>query len=384
MKNLKLVLLLFVTQLFFTFALQAQTSTMEVMKLDMSYQDCQFLDVDIYLGGSASYTASSTITFIVATVNFDVFDQLGNLIHSSPQFNANAVYTNGTPMAQQLALQQRLDLYHPSITGSLTSGGSYTVIANIYHVEVSGNITPAPMFFFVNSNQGNTCPSFPTALGPSTTPVCSQSFTFQYFKYDPIQATQHSVSLIQNGVPVTVQTLEFDFVVQGRSPHGTIYNWVITDLATGIPDPISQTSNVLNYEFAACGEYLIECEVVQPGAGCTVVLEPLMVLVESSVFCDNELGGDDGPWRLGEENAAGDISLFPNPIQSGEKLSLKSDHMDMQKVSLVNSFGKVVFSQNIEANQETISLSLPELSAGLYFVQVQADNQTVMQKLLIQ
>jgi hypothetical protein len=71
------------------------------------------------------------------------------------------------------------------------------------------------------------------------------------------------------------------------------------------------------------------------------------------------------------------LSLFPNPANGQVNLRVFSAKEQSAKVTLVNTTGKVVRSLSIDmpGGEQTISLSLKDIAAGLYYVKVQTADE---------
>ncbi len=77
-----------------------------------------------------------------------------------------------------------------------------------------------------------------------------------------------------------------------------------------------------------------------------------------------------------EQNEIMEFQLFPNPVID-ELTVVNSEHSDME-LQLMDSFGKRIFSRTIHQGETTIECS--ELSTGIYFIHLNNENQTGIQR----
>ena len=73
--------------------------------------------------------------------------------------------------------------------------------------------------------------------------------------------------------------------------------------------------------------------------------------------------------------------LFPNPTKNKLNLVLRVDKDSFRKMSVTNSTGQLVYSISESYNNP---IKLPELRAGIYFVEVTLQDNTYFQKLVIE
>lgn len=95
-----------------------------------------------------------------------------------------------------------------------------------------------------------------------------------------------------------------------------------------------------------------------------LVLRP-KVETSSTVHAQSTLAERDMTF----ETPAPSFKLFPNPVQSGGILSIKTDRMKIRELRLTNSRGHVVFQEK-GISQAYARFRIPELRPGPYFVQV--------------
>ncbi len=77
-----------------------------------------------------------------------------------------------------------------------------------------------------------------------------------------------------------------------------------------------------------------------------------------------------------------DFSVSPNPSRGIMKLQ-NLENRWVERVILMNTQGKAVFSENIEADDEVIDLNFQELAKGVYLLRIESPEGMVVQKVLI-
>ncbi|MCC6372494.1 MAG: T9SS type A sorting domain-containing protein [Bacteroidia bacterium] len=167
--------------------------------------------------------------------------------------------------------------------------------------------------------------------------------------------------------------------------------------------------NCFEYLHVACGAYFYQEQFSQinliPGDSITVitgsfVIKPQVMVSASTVnvqYCfyltvpdnetdnnlaDNELCQNINFLITGIKKSAAnerDILVYPNPFENS--LTVKSDSK-IKKIRLVNNLGEVIYSDF--PNKNEVELSLPEISPGIYFVEVIHEKGTEYKKILKQ
>ena len=74
------------------------------------------------------------------------------------------------------------------------------------------------------------------------------------------------------------------------------------------------------------------------------------------------------------------IKLYPNPVQSGEKIFFKKE-MNFQAYELYALNGQLISKERLSSNQN--SITIPDLKSGIYLVQFINEEATFRQKLII-
>ena len=77
------------------------------------------------------------------------------------------------------------------------------------------------------------------------------------------------------------------------------------------------------------------------------------------------------------------FSIYPNPTTNQLNLHFTEKTNFDYRFQFIDLSGKVIFSQNINAQQHALDLKPFNLTPGMYFVKIMTDNQSFVQKLLI-
>jgi len=77
------------------------------------------------------------------------------------------------------------------------------------------------------------------------------------------------------------------------------------------------------------------------------------------------------------------LSVYPNPCR--ENLSIKNDfHTRIQRVAIYNTEAQLVKEINLDVEDTDIPLSLSGIASGVYFVEIAADNDRSVKKIVIE
>ena len=74
-----------------------------------------------------------------------------------------------------------------------------------------------------------------------------------------------------------------------------------------------------------------------------------------------------------------EISVYPNPLNKGQLLNIKSTNQNSKKIMIFDISGRIVLDKILIGSQLDVSL----LESGTYIVQVEAENNVVTKKLII-
>ena len=86
-----------------------------------------------------------------------------------------------------------------------------------------------------------------------------------------------------------------------------------------------------------------------------------------------------------EEVLENTISVFPNPTFNNTSVSLNLIESNQVMIELVNTLGQKVFIKEYEmaAGSNTIDLSVEDLNAGVYYLNIRVDDKLITEKLNI-
>jgi hypothetical protein len=106
------------------------------------------------------------------------------------------------------------------------------------------------------------------------------------------------------------------------------------------------------------------------------------------VWQNNDLGQQGGLWKLTPQTISNlpeinannnSILVYPNPVSKFVKVETKGSET-IKRIMLVDLSGKTIFNNVYEDSQVTISLS--DLSKGIYLLKVYTDNGPSIQKII--
>ena len=88
--------------------------------------------------------------------------------------------------------------------------------------------------------------------------------------------------------------------------------------------------------------------------------------------------------RLVNVGLNGNISVFPNPAKSGEGIMVTSQNINAKRIEVVNAFGQIVLTQNLNVNSTTNIPLKTNLPAGQYVIRILHDETVETTKIVIQ
>lgn len=87
-------------------------------------------------------------------------------------------------------------------------------------------------------------------------------------------------------------------------------------------------------------------------------------------------------WSVPEANSESQFSMFPNPTQINDVVSIKSN-LTINKIDIYNSLGQCVYSQRVNNSLGIIHIQQTNLAAGTYYVKAQFKDYISTQILVI-
>jgi V8-like Glu-specific endopeptidase len=77
------------------------------------------------------------------------------------------------------------------------------------------------------------------------------------------------------------------------------------------------------------------------------------------------------------------LFLYPNPASQEVTINLVSDSKEYALINIINSQGKIVYTQFLQSNQICTKISLTNFTDGLYLVQIISGNKRATKKLIV-
>ena len=133
---------------------------------------------------------------------------------------------------------------------------------------------------------------------------------------------------------------------------------------------------------AGIGPYQYDWSTGAEGATITVPAQTYAVTVTDQLGCQGSFSAL--PVGVEEVPALEEIALFPNPTTSISQLQLTFTKPTNAQVDILNNLGQLIAHRELEqVLQASYDIQLGNQTAGLYFVRVTADGQSVARKLLL-
>lgn len=109
-------------------------------------------------------------------------------------------------------------------------------------------------------------------------------------------------------------------------------------------------------------------------------------LVATSIIEDKNPKSDSCNINLNISNVVSQsgLKLYPNPTKNVLNISLPTTTIKKGTIKISNYLGQIVFQENINASEIQINLAPLSLTAGMYFVQLQAEENYFVEKLLVE
>jgi predicted outer membrane repeat protein len=85
----------------------------------------------------------------------------------------------------------------------------------------------------------------------------------------------------------------------------------------------------------------------------------------------NDKTGDDDPVRV-----------WPNPTEGKFKVQSSKFKVEVQKVELVDIFGKIVFTLKWQSDYNPIEIDISHLPSGIYLIRISQENRNIIKKLV--
>jgi hypothetical protein len=84
----------------------------------------------------------------------------------------------------------------------------------------------------------------------------------------------------------------------------------------------------------------------------------------------------------GEAGKRGSVEVFPNPGRGIYSLQLTNYNLQSVRIEIVDLYGKVLYSRNLEPVTRNPQLDISNLPPGIYFIRIHLENQTIVKKII--
>ncbi len=108
--------------------------------------------------------------------------------------------------------------------------------------------------------------------------------------------------------------------------------------------------------------------------------------VDTSDWFFDDIIGSSGPMVVSTRKiTTTDFNAFPNPTLGKLTIDLSAiaSFYDTSHIKLVNHLGQIVFEQKIQSINNQISLELPSLTPGAYFLTIEQNDLTYLKKIVV-
>ncbi|MFZ4739851.1 MAG: T9SS type A sorting domain-containing protein [Bacteroidales bacterium] len=195
--------------------------------------------------------------------------------------------------------------------------------------------------------------------------IIQQNDTIEHLWYDfnlnigdtlPTNPTWFSTQFLFPGANVVITAIDsilYDSTYYKRFRFNNIF---MNDLIKGV----GFNGDLINYNDTFFEKYIF-----------------LMVFCSNTSNCNFTLLGVD----KNEKNVK-DIFIYPNPASSKINIDFNNSTIEVKKVMIKEITGKQIKSIDLYDNQTKISIDL-NLSAGIYFIEIQGKNESWTQKIII-
>ena len=74
------------------------------------------------------------------------------------------------------------------------------------------------------------------------------------------------------------------------------------------------------------------------------------------------------------------VGIYPNP--SSGKFNIEFKDVSVQKVTVYDAIGKVVYENMTDTNSTNVRIDLSEITTGMYFLKINAVEKVIMKKII--
>ncbi|WP_316835068.1 T9SS type A sorting domain-containing protein [Pedobacter nutrimenti] len=91
----------------------------------------------------------------------------------------------------------------------------------------------------------------------------------------------------------------------------------------------------------------------------------------------------DNGLAINETDPINDFKIYPNPFDNYLSINFKTQQTGYYSLKIISLAGREVCSQTSKVQSEAIKISLPDLSDGIYLIEVQAPNGNFIRKKIV-
>ncbi len=272
-------------------------------------------------------------------------------------------------------LEAKLDAASIKFLGA-SHGVSLTILENKYLVWKFNNIVLTALSQHVDSSKGYVAFRIRPVTGLSVGQTISNSASI-YFDYNlPVKTNTVTTEIYTQPLPVTL----LNFTAAKKATYNVL-QWTTTREENAAVFFIERSSNGTAYE--SIGSVAAKGNTTGENNYAFNDLHPL----KQNNFYRLRMADKDGktnysPVRLITAGGAADILIYPNPVK--DKLFISSNTvLNKAVLKIISASGKLVFSASGYTGS-LIEVATGQLSPGIYYVQVEHNGVTTVEKMVKQ
>lgn len=152
---------------------------------------------------------------------------------------------------------------------------------------------------------------------------------------------------------------------------------ITTTQGQAVTNKLTDINGRFEWPSLAYGSYYVWVEVPgKPSVQALVTLSPNTPTVDSIQF---EVGSNGITLFANQNNTIADLRLFPNPVQNQFYLSFDCTGMRSANYQIINNKGQVVANKSLDlinSCNTNFEVNIEQLTSGLYFLKLNADEKT--------
>jgi len=173
-----------------------------------------------------------------------------------------------------------------------------------------------------------------------------------------------------------IRTVVSDMFTSGGCPLINFNHYLMNDTVhltayyqVGNLTVICNSTDTFNLGILPCTTTMLHVQAIMSGGGSAVDDFFLAININCIPTGVSEINNEDG------------FFVFPNPVSGYLFLRIVGNEIFLQKISIVNLFGELIFSANdIESKNDKIDVSV--FPKGIYFIQVETKNGIYRKKFI--